>query len=528
MRKKITPPLQSTIHANDVPGASSDVKDNRQQSAIVSQMKESIQNSPRTDAQREAFIETLPSNHTGMPDNLKAGLENLSGIDLSDVKVHYNSDKPAHLQAHAYAQGNEIHLGPGQEKHLPHEGWHVVQQKQGRVKPTIKTHGTRVNDDKRLEHEADLMGGKALDQSPSTNCNLERPSLKTSPNHSQAQRIVQRVRWCDIDVPESISGVGYERRSDTVGYYWLAKENSKIAAIIKGMGLHDVHLHLVDNNVVVTVTSKAGGGFGEQTAHYEFSVGRKGLIDITDYGGRLKSQDGPKALGSAMIRLFAQAARLDVNTQLPPLTIEDLGQMFGGDQYKRLAEDDRKRVAEARKKVEHQQTFEERVREETEKLAKVSGGGISLQQDREIKERVKREMAASSSNENDIEKKPAKRKSENLKEEEDKGKGKEIEEDKKPSTDDQPTGKKAKLPNPLEKSVANKILNQFKKDEAFLKKFSLNKSTSGKQVALAMSSNPEKVTGEEMSRAIGASGITPNFTGMSTKDIIDAIYEAVT
>jgi len=50
--------------------------------------------------------------------------------------VHYNSDKPAQLQAHAYAQGTDIHLASGQEKHLPHEAWHVVQQKQGRVKPT--------------------------------------------------------------------------------------------------------------------------------------------------------------------------------------------------------------------------------------------------------------------------------------------------------------------------------------------------------------------------------------------------------
>lgn len=35
-----------------------------------------------------------------------------------------------------YSQGTDIHIGPGQEKHLPHEAWHVVQQKQGRVKPT--------------------------------------------------------------------------------------------------------------------------------------------------------------------------------------------------------------------------------------------------------------------------------------------------------------------------------------------------------------------------------------------------------
>ena len=31
-------------------------------------------------------------------------------------------------------RARDIHLGPGQEKHLPHEAWHVVQQKQGQSK----------------------------------------------------------------------------------------------------------------------------------------------------------------------------------------------------------------------------------------------------------------------------------------------------------------------------------------------------------------------------------------------------------
>lgn len=77
-------------------------------------------------------------NQTGMPDHLKSGMENLSGMSLDHVKVHYNSPKPAALQAHAYAQGNDVQLPPGKEKHLPHEAWHVVQQKQGRVKPTMQ------------------------------------------------------------------------------------------------------------------------------------------------------------------------------------------------------------------------------------------------------------------------------------------------------------------------------------------------------------------------------------------------------
>ena len=102
-------------------------------------------------------------NTTGMPDNLKSGVESLSGIDMSDVKVHYNSSQPAQLNAHAYAQGNQIHLASGQEKHLPHEAWHVVQQKQGRVKPTMQMKGkVNINDDTGLEKEADVMGSKAI------------------------------------------------------------------------------------------------------------------------------------------------------------------------------------------------------------------------------------------------------------------------------------------------------------------------------------------------------------------------------
>lgn len=98
----------------------------------------------------------------GLPDNLKTSMESLSGYSLDDVKVHYNSDKPAQLQAHAYAQGTDIHVAPGREKHLPHEAWHVVQQKQGRVKPTAQLkEKVPVNDDPQLEREADVMGTRA-------------------------------------------------------------------------------------------------------------------------------------------------------------------------------------------------------------------------------------------------------------------------------------------------------------------------------------------------------------------------------
>lgn len=102
-------------------------------------------------------------NRTGLPDQLKSGIETLSGMSMDHVKVHYNSDKPSQLQAHAYAQGSEIHVAPGQEQHLPHEAWHVVQQAQGRVQPTRQMRGTvQVNDDAGLENEADVMGARAM------------------------------------------------------------------------------------------------------------------------------------------------------------------------------------------------------------------------------------------------------------------------------------------------------------------------------------------------------------------------------
>lgn len=107
-----------------------------------------------------ATIETRESG-TGLPHALKRNIENLSGLSLNDVQVHYNSPKPTLARALAYTQGNEIYLGPKQERHLAHEAWHAVQQKQGRVRPTLLMRDVKVNDDKALEREADVMGGKA-------------------------------------------------------------------------------------------------------------------------------------------------------------------------------------------------------------------------------------------------------------------------------------------------------------------------------------------------------------------------------
>ena len=129
-------------------------------------------NSPRQMAQRKQIAQlesgeqatngAAPRN--ALPESLKTGVEALSGVSMDGVKVHYNSTKPANVGAHAYAQGAEIHLASGQEEHLPHEAWHVVQQKQGRVKPTRHEGATAINDNPGLEQEATQMGAEALRQ----------------------------------------------------------------------------------------------------------------------------------------------------------------------------------------------------------------------------------------------------------------------------------------------------------------------------------------------------------------------------
>ena len=119
------------------------------------------QQQPVTQTKQPSFTGSQPANNR-LSENLVAGVRQLSGHSLHDVALNLNSSKPAELNAHAFTQGNSIHVAPGQEKHIPHEAWHVVQQREGRVRPTLQMKGVHINDDDVLEQEADLMGEKAL------------------------------------------------------------------------------------------------------------------------------------------------------------------------------------------------------------------------------------------------------------------------------------------------------------------------------------------------------------------------------
>lgn len=113
-------------------------------------------------AKQPSQKQSYQDNSAEIPKDLRNNLEQMSGISFEDVRVHYTSPRPAAINALAYAQGNHIYLGPGQEQHLPHELGHVLQQKQGRVQSSVQIGAMQVNRDASLEGEADRLGMQAL------------------------------------------------------------------------------------------------------------------------------------------------------------------------------------------------------------------------------------------------------------------------------------------------------------------------------------------------------------------------------
>ncbi|HAS42585.1 MAG TPA: hypothetical protein DCS93_19045 [Microscillaceae bacterium] len=146
-----------------------------------------------------------PTAQGKLPEPLKSNMEQLGGVSLDDVKVHYNSDKPDQLtqenanpqqpvqrKAAAYAQGTDIYLAPGQEQHLAHEAWHTVQQKQGRVQANAQAkNGIGINNDPALEKEADDMGAKAEAMGPSKSGASSSSSSTTTTSSPSGEKTVQ-------------------------------------------------------------------------------------------------------------------------------------------------------------------------------------------------------------------------------------------------------------------------------------------------------------------------------------------------
>lgn len=125
-------------------------------------------------------------------ENLKMRFENMSGYAFDDVRIHYNSSKPAQVEAAAYTAGNEVYLGAGQERHLGHELGHVLQQKRGHIPLTIQYKGLMINHDPALEREADMLAEKAMEFRADTST-FGRNTKVSVPSSDAA--VVQMGKW---------------------------------------------------------------------------------------------------------------------------------------------------------------------------------------------------------------------------------------------------------------------------------------------------------------------------------------------
>ena len=255
--------------------------DNRPEAIAQRKLQEMAINSPQ--AKQVAQLQAMANNHsaqqqqpvqkkennTGLPDNLKTGMENLSGMSLDDVKVHRSSDKPAQLQAHPYAQGTDIHLGPGQEKHLPHEAWHVVQQKQGRVRPTMQMKGkVNVNDDVGLEKEADVMGAKAMQFKalPTEKANLlsvPRRPTSLGPLQRQAMVTIEDMSATKVVIAAQGKAKSFKGGKTAKDNGWNGVNKYKADAKV---GKTDINIGMINNKFIVGqaghVLAQQNGGDG--------------------------------------------------------------------------------------------------------------------------------------------------------------------------------------------------------------------------------------------------------------------------
>ena len=108
---------------------------------------------------------------TSIPKDVQSKMEGSFGTDFSGVNIHQNSEQATNIGALAHTQGDDVCFAPAQynpnsqkgQELLGHELTHVVQQRQGRGKPTKQGKGMSVNDSPSLEQEADVMGRRAAE-----------------------------------------------------------------------------------------------------------------------------------------------------------------------------------------------------------------------------------------------------------------------------------------------------------------------------------------------------------------------------
>ena len=241
---------------------------------------------------------------------MKARTERASGLSLDDVRVHYNSPEPETIRSHAFARGADIHLAPGQERHLPHEAWHMVQQKQGRVAPTTRVGGMAVNDDAGLEREADA--GR-LDPGASATSVPTPPLFRTTP-------VVQRVaigtkKYTDAKLLAAALGVATPnaRQINVLTLYMKDNPHQTFASVAEAKrdaALNSIIQTLMHGSFNYSDALEVAGedSEGEYETSIAGSLGRQRQSNLRTHGAFVKSKMDTNVLNYNVILLYRDEA----------------------------------------------------------------------------------------------------------------------------------------------------------------------------------------------------------------------------
>ena len=201
-----------------------------------------------------------------------ASIEKESGISFADVKIHYASDKPKEFGALAYAYGNDVYLGSGQEKHLKHELGHVVQQRQGIVSPTHYEKGYPVSESIILESSANTFTPalnktkslcRVMQKMPTVIHNLPAPTI-------DGYFSMRHLCPADFDNEKKI-GDFYRQRSDTGKNTIIFKSEADFKTAVTGATIIKTipdGEHNYKFNITVTIPNTTFKGKPKEVSGY--------------------------------------------------------------------------------------------------------------------------------------------------------------------------------------------------------------------------------------------------------------------
>lgn len=221
-------------------------------------MMEQMQMGQKKMKQKTQKLSKEKPNNTGIPAQMKHSFESRSGLSFDDVRVHYQSSKPAKIHALAYTQGSDVYIGPGQEQYLQHELGHVVQQKQGRVFPTRVRGGYAFNTSAQLEREADT---GSFPHIPVTSS-----EAVAHPSSAPIQGMID-ISYDSVKKTWEVEGKGRPQFSKEVTNFFKANKPHSINHIISSNDIStilaaSIKLELTNHSLVPDVYKEAHKGNG--------------------------------------------------------------------------------------------------------------------------------------------------------------------------------------------------------------------------------------------------------------------------